>query len=604
MVRIPSEKIDEIRGSADIVAYISRYVRLKKSGRNMFGLCPFHQEKTPSFSVSPEKQIFHCFGCSKGGDVLSFLMEIEKISYVEAIRRIGFDLGISLPSASETKSTESQDTYDKYYSINQKVKTFFVDQFKETKQSFAQNYIKKRKLKTSTISKFSIGFAPNKWDGLLKDDIVKGLSKNDLSELGLIQKREKENKYFDKFRNRLMFPFHSISGRIIGFGGRRLNEEDQPKYLNSPESKIYKKGDILYGLHQAIPSIREKDMVILVEGYFDLLRLVDAGFENVVASSGTALTEKQGRLLKRYTTNVTISYDSDEAGLKAAIRISDILESLDFSVSILQLPVPHDPDSFILEQGKNAFFQLLKNKKNPLEVRLSKFFSDYPNPSLEQKNKLVDEIIYELISYKNDVKIGFYLHKLSENLEITESLLVSRFNKLKSKRKYYSVNNTAKENKPDKIFSNIRKGEWRAEEGILSILINGKPKIIKHILNNLSSSDFENDDLQKIFEIIVNFWEEENQIKISQIQDELDTEHKSTFSKLSLLEIDNTDKFVKDCVYRLKKWHLNSRYSEIRKMLQEEVASPKSVTHYMKELTQVKKKLMDIENEHYPKNNL
>lgn len=600
MARIPPEKIDEIKAAVDIVSYVSRYVRLKKSGQNMFGLCPFHQEKTPSFSVSPAKQIYHCFGCQKGGDAINFLMEIEKISYIEAIRRVAFDLGIAIPEETENYQ-KSTDVYDALYSANQLAMEFFTSQLNKNKQNFPNKYLKNRKLKLSTISKFAIGFAPNKWDALLNNEKLESISKDVLLELGLIQKKDNDNKYFDRFRNRLMFPFHNISGRIIGFGGRRLNEDDNPKYLNSPESKIYKKGEILYGLYQAIPAIRDKNVAILVEGYFDLLRLVNSGIENVVASSGTALTENQGRLLKRYTSNVIISYDSDEAGLKSAIRNSDILESLDLHVSIIQIPTPHDPDSYILEAGKKAYFDLLKNKKNPFDIRLQKFFADNPNPTLDQKNEYIDDIITELIRFPNEIKIGYYLHKLAENLEISESLLVSRFNKIKKKRHLYNSQRINHEKETEKKSVEFKRGEWRAEEGILAAILNGKPEIIKQLLNSLSSTDFENEDLKSIFEIIMNYWEENNQLNIKKIQDDLNPEQQRIISRLSFSEVDNIEKFANDCIYRLKKWNLNTRYSEIRRMLQEESTSPKSVDHYMKELSQLKKKLIDIENEYRPK---
>jgi len=599
MARIPQEKIEEIRQSVDIVSYISKYVRLKKSGRNFLGLCPFHKEKTPSFSVSPEKKIYHCFGCHKGGDAIGFLMEVEKISYIEAIRRIAFDMGISLPAESDEKYKKDKEVYDKYYNLNQTAKDYFVEKFTDGKQNSARNYIKNRKFKVGTIKKFMIGFAPNKWDGLINHESIKNSNKQDLIELGLIFKKDNENKYFDKFRNRLIFPFQNISGRIIGFGGRRLNEEDNPKYLNSPESKIYQKGSILYGLHQAISSIRELNTVILVEGYFDLLRLVDSGIENVVASSGTALTENQGRLLKRYTPNVIISYDSDEAGLKAAIRNSEILDNLDMNVSIVQIPEPHDPDSYILEQGKKAYLQLLNSKKNPLDIKILKFFKDFINPSLDQKYKFVDDIIYELISVPNDVKIGFYLHKLAESLEITESLLVSRFNKQKKNKKYFRTNQPPKKNEKQQSDIIIKKGEWKAEEGILSILLKNNKDDTREILNNLSSSDFENENFQQIFESMAHQWEDKNSIELNQVQNELPAELHEILIALSFNEVENISKFTNDCIYKLRKWHLNARYAELRRMLQEESESEKSVIHYMKELNEIKKKLIDVENNHH-----
>lgn len=600
MARIPQEKIEEVRQSADIVSYISRYVRLKKSGRNFLGLCPFHQEKTPSFSVSPEKKIYHCFGCNKGGDVVGFLMEVEKISYVEAIRRIANDLGINLPVESDEKFEKQKEVYDNYYTINQIVKDFFIEQFTSGKQNPARAYLKNRELKVATIKKYMIGYAPNKWDALVKHEALKKSRKEDLLELGLIFQREKDKSYLDKFRNRLIFPFQNISGRIIGFGGRRLNEEDNPKYLNSPESKIYQKGSILYGLHQAISSIREMNSVILVEGYFDLLRLVDSGIENVVASSGTALTENQGRLLKRYTSNVIISYDSDQAGIKAAIRNSEILENLDMNVSIVQIPDPHDPDSYILEFGKKSYLQLLKAKKNPLDIKILKFYRDFNNPGLDQKNQFIDDIINELISVPNEVKIGFYLHKLAESLEITESLLVSRFNKQKKNKKYFA----SRQKKSTETVSTstevlLKKGEWKAEEGIISILLKNDNDSIKEVFNNLSSADFENEEYRQIFETISHKWEDTNSIELSQVRNLLHDSLKDILIGLSFNEVENIGKFTNDCIYKLRKWHLNSRYAELRRMLQEEAQSEKSVLHYMKELNEIKKKLIEVENGHH-----
>jgi DNA primase len=470
MALIPQDKIEEIRTSSDVVSYISRYVSLKKTGMNFKGLCPFHKEKTPSFIVSPDKQIYHCFGCGKGGNIFGFLMEIEKISYIEAIRKIAFDLGISLPKASSERHGQDTSEYDLLFLANQIARDFFVNQLAKTTHSSALEYMKRRQLKSETTNKFQLGFAPKQWDAFVKEAKRKNLNQDLLVELGLIQKKEDGKDFFDKFRNRIMFPFHNASGRIVGFGGRRLQESDQPKYLNSPESRIYKKGEILYGLHQALAAIRDQKYAIIVEGYFDLLRLVDVGINNVVASSGTALTEGQGRLLKRYTNTIIISYDSDDAGVKAAIRNGQILESLDLAVYLIEMPQPHDPDSYILKEGKNEYLKLLQKKISPIEFLLKNFKTQHPSASIEEKNQFIDEIFESLIQVPNDVKIGLYLHELSEKLELAESFLISRFNRLKKQRRFqksYS-HETEESAKIDSVF---KKGEWRAEEGILSLLL-------------------------------------------------------------------------------------------------------------------------------------
>ena len=427
MARIPTAKIDEILGAADILAYATRYISLKKTGKNLKGLCPFHKEKTPSFTISPEKQIFHCFGCGKGGNIFSFLMEIEHISYIEAIKKVAFDVGISLPKTDKTISS----AYDTYYETNRSIKDFFVFSLKNKEGTQARNYLHERKIKSETLTKFEIGFAQNKWDSLLKVAKQKHYKLDTLRELGLIQKKEHGEGHFDKFRTRIMFPFFNAFGRIVGFGGRSLSEKDQPKYLNSPESPIYKKGELLYGLFQAISGIREKKCVILVEGYFDLLRLVDVGIENVIASSGTALTEGQGRIIKRYTDTVIICYDSDKAGINAALRNGEILEILDLNVFIVSIPQPHDPDSFVLKEGKMAFFDLLKKRVTPIEYRLQTFLNQEKNQPIEVRNKFIDDLLNLLINLPNQVKVGLYIHQIAEKFNIAESLALDRFNKIK-----------------------------------------------------------------------------------------------------------------------------------------------------------------------------
>jgi DNA primase len=420
---------------------------------------------------------------------------------------------------------------------------------------------------------------------------------NILTDLGLVQKKETGGNFFDKFRNRIIFPFHNFSGRIVGFGGRRLLESDQPKYLNSPESKIYKKGELLYGLYQAISAIRESQTVIIVEGYFDLLRLVDVGVENVVASSGTALTEAQGRLLKRYTNSVIISYDSDAAGVSAALRNSQILESIGLDVYLIDIPKPHDPDSFILANGKNTYLDLIKEKTSPIEYQIRRFKSENPLPSMEAKNQFIDEIIDTLILIPNDVKVGLSLHRLSQNLEIAESFLISRFNHLKRQRKYQVQNSNEIEEGAIKA-APFRKGQWRAEEGMISLLLLNKTQITKMILHHISASDFENDDLRALFEYISLQWEDLGMIDVKRLNEKFNSQENATvLSKLSLQNIHNTDKFAVDCIYQLRKRSLDLRFNEVKRLMNEESASHDSVLHYLKELTAIRNKLSEIEKE-------
>ncbi len=601
MAPIPQSKIDEIHTAADIVQVISRYVALKRAGRNLKGLCPFHQEKTPSFMVSPEKQIYHCFGCGKGGNVFNFLMETEKITFIEAVRTLAQDYGISLPRQQE-RSPEVESAYDRLYQANAAAATFFQKQlFLESNQK-PLAYLKKRKLSEATIRKFWVGYAPKSWDNLQKFMQKQPVQQKTLADLGLIQKRESADGYFDKFRNRIMFPFQNTSGRFVGFGGRRLVESDQPKYLNSPESDIYRKGELLYGLNHAIQSIRAKQAAIIVEGYFDLLRLVDSGIENVVASSGTAMTEQQARLLKRYTGTCMIAYDSDQAGVSAALRNSEILERIDLDVFIIRLPQPHDPDTYLLENGREAFIELLRQRITPFELKLQMLMEDKPSLSIEEKNTAVDEMLQTLTTLPNEIKIGLYIHRLAEKMDIAENFVIARFNRLK-RRPAGRQTETGEVRTTD----NLRRGEWQAEENIIALLLSDDNAIANQILHQVSVSDFENEDLRHLFDRISNEWEDTGAVDQNRLKQEYADKSESTLlSRLFLLELFNTEKLAADCIYRIRKRSLDKRFNEIKRLMNEESASHNAVMHYLKELTDIRHKLSEIEKEHqrYAKINL
>jgi DNA primase len=591
MVRIPESKIEEIQSTSDLVSVVSRYVSLKKAGKNFKGLCPFHKEKTPSFIVSPEKQIYHCFGCGKGGNVFNFLMSVENISYIEAIKNIASDLGISLPDLRTDDSQSTPTEYDHLYRTNQIANEYFTSHLSQP----AQKYLESRKFKKETLKKYSVGYAPNSWDGLIKQQQFKSVKRDYFVELGLIQKKENGDHYFDRFRNRILFPFFNISGQIVGFGGRRLKETDQPKYLNSPESRIYKKGEILYGLHQAITTIRQKKAVIIVEGYFDLLRLVDTGIQNVTASSGTAMTVAQGRLIKRYTDTVIIAYDSDEAGMTAAVRNSQILETLDLNVTMVLIPRPHDPDSFVLEKGREAFVELLKARVSPIDYQLNLLEEQTRDLSIEEKNKHIDQMLENYLEIPNEVKIGLYIHKIAGKMEIAESFLISRFNHLKKRDRYRIRDEEIKQQKDRSI---IKKGQWRAEEDLISILITDNKEVAKYIFDHISTSDFANEHLRNIFESCAHQWEELGHFELRELERSLNTEaDMNMISKLSLQVINNPLKYAAGCIYKMRKWHLDARYNEILRLMREESKSSKSKIHYTKELTEIRQRLSEIENE-------
>ncbi|MCK4895095.1 MAG: DNA primase, partial [Calditrichia bacterium] len=319
MPAVPEHIIDRIRDSVDIVELISRYINLRKQGKNYKSLCPFHPEKTPSFSVSPDKQIFYCFGCGAGGNVFNFLMRFEKITFPEAFQKLAAEAGIELPKYQ--KDEEKSSEYDRLYRANQFAAEFYHQQLNDDEIRISK-YLEKRQISQETISFFKLGYIPEAWDLLFQEINQKKMKIDPFIKTGLILQSEKDTKKkYDRFRDRLIFPIHNLSGRVVAFGGRSLSDEpNTPKYLNSPESPIYNKSQILYGLYYAKDWIRQEDLAIFVEGYMDYLQLFQNDIKNVVATSGTALTEDHARIIRRYTKNIVLCYDADSAGIQAAIR--------------------------------------------------------------------------------------------------------------------------------------------------------------------------------------------------------------------------------------------------------------------------------------------
>ncbi|MGA7304560.1 MAG: DNA primase [Rhodothermales bacterium] len=355
-MRIPDDKIEEVRSAVDIVDVVSDYVALKKRGTNFFGLCPFHSEKTPSFSVNPERGIYKCFGCGKGGNVFSFLREIEKLDFVEAVRVLAERAGVTLPAPSSA-DTQASSVVDSLYHALRLAGRFYHHQLTETEPGKrALRYLEERGFKDETIRRFGIGYAPDTWDALIHHAEKESTSVEYLEMAGLVVKREKGDGYYDRFRGRVMFPLLTQVGQVVGFTGRILDgDEKQAKYVNTPETQVYHKGRLLYGLHFAKNDIRKSEEAYLVEGNTDVISMHQSGINNVVATSGTALTTTQVKLLGRYTDSVVLLFDADLAGVSAMERSIDLLLAANMKVRTLRLPEGYDPDSFIQKKGRDGF---------------------------------------------------------------------------------------------------------------------------------------------------------------------------------------------------------------------------------------------------------
>lgn len=414
---IPEHKISEIRDATDVVDLVSGYVTLKKSGRNYFGLCPFHPEKTPSFSVNPEKQIFHCFGCGAGGNVFTFLMRHEGISFPESVKFLAQRAGIQL-EFEERDETSAKENEALYYT-NEFAAKFFAAKLFDNAGKSALAYLRGRGFKDSDIQAFGLGYAPSGWENLIHAARQHSVSIEQLGRAGLILKKEGSG-YYDRFRDRVMFPIWNLSGRVVAFGGRKLSDaDDSPKYINSPETAVYEKGKLLYGLYQNRDEIRKQDRAIFVEGYTDLMSLAAAGVKNVVATLGTSLTEDHARLIHRYTKNVVVMYDSDTAGSAATLRGADILLAGGLEVYVATLPAGHDPDSFAKSAGAEGIVEVVEHAEGLLDFQLKQILNE---PS-EKRTEPIRAVLESLAKLSDSIKRRLLLRKVSEVLQIDEKVL-------------------------------------------------------------------------------------------------------------------------------------------------------------------------------------
>lgn len=426
---INKSSIEEVFRIAQVEEVIEDFVSLRRRGVNMIGLCPFHDEKTPSFTVSPAKNIYKCFGCGKGGNPVNFVMEHESLSYPEAIRYLANKYNITLEETEVTEEyREEQQLIDSLYLINEYACDHFENNLHETDegQSIGLSYFKKRGFINQTIKKFRLGYAINEYQYFKKLVEEKKYNVEHVTKLGLVSARG-----YDFYRGRVMFPIRNLSGKVIGFGGRILGDHKKaPKYVNSPESEVYNKRKVLYGLYEAKGAIKKEDTALLVEGYTDVVSLHQAGVENVVASSGTALTSDQVRLVKRYTPNITILYDGDPAGIKAALRGMDIILEQDMNVRIVLLPEGEDPDSFVKTKGKSAFLEYLNQESKDFILFKTSLLTDEAGNDPIKKTNLLKDILSSISKIGDTIKRATYIQHCSRLLEIDERILVKETNKL------------------------------------------------------------------------------------------------------------------------------------------------------------------------------
>ncbi len=418
-MRYPEELIEEVRSRNDIVDVISGYVKLKKSGSNYFGLCPFHNEKSGSFSVSPVKQMYYCFGCGAGGNVITFIMEYENYSFMEAVKFLADRVGIELPEVEESaEDRRNRDIKSQLLEINKLAAVYFFHQLKSQNGSVAMNYLKKRELSDETIQRFGLGYSSMYSDDLYKYMKSKGYKDDILKETGLFT--YDGNKVTDKFWNRVMFPIMDMNNRVIGFGGRVMGD-GKPKYLNSPETKLFDKSRNLYGLNFARTS--RKPNIIICEGYMDVISLHQAGFNQAVASLGTALTPGQASLMKRYTDQVLITYDSDGAGVKAALRAIPILKEAGLTTKVINMKPYKDPDEFIKGMGAEAFQERINNAQNSFMYEIEALEKNFDLQDPESKTKFFTEVSKKIVEFQEELERNNYIEAVASKYMISMDAL-------------------------------------------------------------------------------------------------------------------------------------------------------------------------------------
>jgi DNA primase len=548
--RIPENKIDEVRTAADIVEIISGYVTLKKRGRNFMGLCPFHNEKTPSFSVSPEKQIFHCFGCGKGGNVFTFLMEHEKFSFIEAIKSLADRYGIILPRYEPREDSRSE----RLLYANTVAAEFFRANLKSEKyRGRIEPYLyEKRGLSHDIVEKFQIGLASDDWQGLLNHARKKDLKAEEMAEAGLAIKSDKTGDYYDRFRMRLMFPIFNLGGKIVGFGGRTLKKGETVKYMNSPETPVYNKSFILYGMNFSKGAIRDAGSAILVEGYFDYLSLFQGGIENAVAVSGTAFTAQQAKLLGRFAQKAYLFFDADSAGRSAALRSVEYFFNAGIDPIIVAPPSGHDPDSFIRESGPEALYKLLEDGVSYLSFRFDKV--DTSAMTTREKEQIVKDTQSLAAKIDDPLRREIFIATAADKLKLAPSVFVPDTGRAKTREKI-----------PERVRNiNILESEF------LSMFVT-RPALIETVWNDISPDDLQGPGHQALYARMLETYRAGGEINpdklIEAIED--DTE-KSGLAFISTLEWGELD--LGGVVKEYKQMILNQKREKQLAALKEQLA--------------------------------
>ncbi len=570
--------IEEVRLSNDIVDVVNEYVRIEKKGKNYFGICPFHKEKTPSFSVEPSKQIFYCFGCGKGGNVIHFIMQIENLSFVDAVKFLAERARIVLPDEGSREELEKARKRREIININTEAARFFHENLK--KNPAALRYLESRGIKESTIRKFGLGYSPEEWDSLYKYLKSKGFDERLIAQSGLVIPNRRTGGYIDRFRGRIMFPIFDIRSNVIAFGGRILDtggrsDSLQPKYMNSPETCVYNKRNNLYALNFAKNSGEKR--IIVVEGYMDVISLHQGGIINTVASLGTALTENQGRLLKKYAEEVIICYDADKAGQAATMRGLDVLDSVGCNVKVLSIPDGKDPDEFIRKKGSEALKNHIDNAVSLVEYKVRVLKKQINTDTVDGKVSFINRMADILSKVENRVEMELYVKKIAKEYNISEEAIFSEIYKKTKPRTSLrgtglktrvfkqreaigtDVVNVAEEKTQDILYY----------ERLLLALLSIDNRLYRAVKKEVSVGDFTDENNRKYAKIIFERLDENKGFVPAELLNILDSEAVESFVGIIQKEcnFDDNRKAVMDIIRRMKLYKLDKRKEEILRLL-------------------------------------
>ncbi len=547
---------EEIRMRLDIVTVVERYVALKRAGTSYKGLCPFHKEKSPSFHVNPDRSIFHCFGCGKGGDVFAFLMEIEGVSFMEALKQAGREVGVAVESAQNRNQTYSGPTLnrDVAYAANGHAMNYFYEEMKKSTEAI--EYFRSRGLTGETVREFRLGFAPDSWDGLINYLNVQRISPQTAALAGLAVTSSGGSRPYDRFRKRVIYPILDMAGRPVAFGGRTMDPEGQPKYLNSPETVLYRKNRIFYGLHQARTEIREKGSVIIVEGYMDMLMLYQAGIQNAIATCGTAMTVEHGHLLRRITGLVYLVFDGDNAGYQAAERAVQNLFPLEIDLRVVILPLGEDPDSIINSFGPERFNELLSGAVTGLEFYISRLSADGESETPQGKSRIVTSLATLLGGVQNQVLVAHFGRELAARFGVEEVLfrrMISQKND--SNRAGFESDQGKRERDLESLLN--------SEEGSLLHLLLTKPDQLFQWKEKISIELFSNSLFRNLYSLIVS-----KDVDHTSLIDEMDDPTmRDLFSLMLIRESLESSESIGHKVLKLEKNIIDRKIEQISRQL-------------------------------------